>query len=75
MSEHTRYECPPTCSDCNEGICKFRDGGLFNCTVCDGFEGTLPTDCPGRKLTTVEADAIYAERLDYVRGRWWEARQ
>jgi hypothetical protein len=27
--------------------CQFCDGGLFACTVCDGAEGSLPTDCPG----------------------------
>jgi hypothetical protein len=51
--------------------CQFCDGGLFACTVCDGAEGSLPTDCPGTKMTTEQSDAVYAGDLDYREGRGW----
>jgi hypothetical protein len=59
-------------------------GGLSACRVCNGAEGSLPTDCPGRALTAEEERLIYAGALDYRRGpmttepdalgrlgRWW----
>lgn len=55
------------------------DTELSRCNVCGGAEGSLPTCCPGRQLTTVEADAIYAGQLDFDRGPmgprpiWWVA--
>jgi hypothetical protein len=49
----------------------FCDGGLFSCTVCDGFEGTLPTDCPGTRMTQEQSDATYDGNLDYREGRGW----
>ena len=49
----------------------FCDGGLFHCTVCNGFEGSLTTDCCGRKITPEEEDEIYKKgTLDFVNGEW-----
>lgn len=31
----------------------------------------MPTDCPGRRMTADEQDEVYAERLDFKRGKWW----
>lgn len=65
--KHTRYICH--CS--GERPCQFCDGGLFACTVCGGFEGTLTTDCCGRKLTEDEERRIYhSGTLDFRAGRW-----
>lgn len=48
-----------------------REDGLKHCKVCNGAEGTLPTDCPGRPLTESEADRIYlAGNLDFQEGTW-----
>jgi hypothetical protein len=64
--EHTQYKCT-----CNHPGCMFCDGGLFHCTVCNGFEGTLTTECCGRKLTEEEEHRIYNEgNLDYKGGEW-----
>jgi hypothetical protein len=53
--------------------CQFCDGGLFSCTACNGFEGTLPTDCPGVYMTEEQADAVYDGKLDYREERGWIA--
>ena len=64
--QHTKYECK-----CNHQFCQFCDGGLFVCTVCGGFEGSLPTDCPTEKMTQDEQDQIYGGQLDYREGSGW----
>lgn len=66
MIEHVRYECK-----CNKPYCQFCDGGLLACTVCDGFEGSIPTDCPGVPMTQQQADDVYAGKVDYRDGRGW----
>ncbi len=58
------------CNGCDYG-CMFCRGGLSACRVCDGFEGSLPLDCPGKRMTTREADAVYAGDLDYAFDVWW----
>lgn len=47
-----------------------REDGLAHCKVCNGAEGSLPTQCPQRKMTEVEADAVYAAQLDYRDNHW-----
>lgn len=42
-----------------------RDDDLVHCKVCGGAEGSLPTLCPGRRLTEEEERAIYAGELDF----------
>lgn len=50
-----------------------REDGLAHCKVCNGGEGSLPTECPGRQMTATEADAVYAGQLDFVGGTWASA--
>lgn len=38
---------------------------LALCRVCGGAEGTLPTCCPGRRLTPKEEEEIYRGELDF----------
>ena len=50
--------------------------GLAYCSVCTGAEGSLPTLCPGRKMTEEEERAVYANELDFNTGpmtgaHWW----
>lgn len=47
-----------------------RDDGLAHCKKCNGGEGSLPTECPGVKMTADEEDLVYAGKLDYKAGRW-----
>lgn len=50
-----------------------RDDGLLHCKVCNGGEGSLPTDCPGRRMTASEEDQVYGGTLDYRAGQWVDA--
>lgn len=66
--KHTEYICK---SNHEYPGCMFCDGGLFACTVCGGIEGSLTTDCPGKRMTEAEQDEVYAGRKDYREGRGW----
>lgn len=47
--------------------------GCYCCRTCGGFEGTLTTDCCGRKLTESEERHIYdLADLDFRAGTWVE---
>ncbi len=46
------------------------EGQLAHCPTCGGAEGDLPEHCPQRRMTEEEGAAVYAETLDYRRGRW-----
>lgn len=64
--KHTFYEC-----HCGRYGCMFCDGGLASCIICGGFEGTLTTECCGRKITKEEEHKIYDEgSLDFKDGQW-----
>jgi hypothetical protein len=65
---HTEYICKG-----GHGYpgCQFCDGGLFSCTVCGGFEGSLTTDCPGIKVDKKKLDEVYSGDIDYREGRGW----
>lgn len=45
--------------------------GLHYCTVCGGAEGSLPTDCPGVRMTAEQEEAVYHGRLNYAMRQWW----
>lgn len=53
--------------NCECIVCK---GGLALCERCGGAEASMPTDCPGRKLTADESDMIQAGNLDYKDGKF-----
>lgn len=57
-------------TDCQVNNCIYCDGGLSYCTVCTGAEGSLPTECPGRKLTDDEESLVASGVKDYVNGKW-----
>lgn len=48
----------------------YRDDGLLHCKICNGAEGSLPTECPGERMTEAQEDAVYAGSLDFVGGMW-----
>ena len=58
------------CAGRHDRPCMFCDGGLFNCQVCDSFEGATTTHCPGKRMTIHQRDAVYAGGLDYQDGCW-----
>jgi hypothetical protein len=41
----------------------------FYCGVCGGFEGSLPTECPGYMIGD-RADEVYAGKIDFIDGEW-----
>lgn len=47
-----------------------REDGLGNCLVCGGAECSMPTDCPGERITPDQADAICDGTTDYWSGVW-----
>lgn len=51
-------------------VCDDRDDGLLYCEICNGAEGSLPTNCPGRPMTVEEGDLVYEGKLDYSDGEW-----
>lgn len=64
---HVDVEC-----DCHRTGCNFCDGGLWACDVCNGLEGSMPSKCPGQKMTAEQRDAVYRGRLDYRDNGWVE---
>jgi len=66
--KHTEYVCK---GNHNYPDCMFCDGGLFSCTLCNGFEGTLTTDCPLSPMSQKQSNAVYAGTLDYREGKGW----
>lgn len=46
-----------------DGRCMICDGGLFLCSVCGGFEGSLLPECPGRQLTEEQHEENYRQFL------------
>lgn len=45
-------------------------GELVACRTCGGGEGSLPTECPGVRMTPAEEGRVYAAVLDFVDGAW-----
>lgn len=67
--------------NCMKQYCPICDGGLAHCIVCGGFEGGLPTECPGSKMTFDLQHAVYEGEIDFMGGKWvcdnskcWERR-
>lgn len=64
-------ERPHKWHECHCGECYTCKSELTYCEVCGGFEGTLTTDCCGRRLTQEETHRIYdLGNLDFRFGRW-----
>ena len=50
--------------------CNYCEVGLASCDVCGGAEGSLPTDCPGRRMTQYELSFVFVGELDFKDGSW-----
>jgi len=44
--------------------------GLMACSVCRGAEGTLPSECPGVKMTDDQQRQVMACEIDFKEGAW-----
>lgn len=69
--DHIDYVCPGEHDD-GGWTCQFCAGGLWACSVCSGFEGAMPTQCPGTGMTADQSDLVYGGLLDYRKGAWVE---
>ena len=49
------------------------EGTPLECEVCGGTWDTLPTSCPGQRMTKNQMDTIREGNLDFANGRWWSA--
>lgn len=56
--------------DCNDANCNVCSGGLAWCTVCGGAEGSMPSECPGVRMTADQEAAVLRGHLDFKAGRW-----
>jgi hypothetical protein len=55
---------------CNVERCFICDGGLALCQICGGGEASLPTDCPGYRMTYDRKDLIVNGQIDFINGKW-----
>lgn len=44
--------------------------GLVECRVCRGWEGGLPSECPGYRISMDVQEAVYAGDIDFRGGDW-----
>lgn len=61
--------------ECIDPDCGGHDGASQRevkcmCAVCGGAEASLPTECPGRRMTPDEDCRVSYGLLDYYDGRW-----
>ena len=52
--------CNGTCNAC----------ALRWCSVCNGSEMSLPTECPGRRMSVFEEMNVVNGIFDYYNGAW-----
>jgi hypothetical protein len=55
---------------CTDERCQICIGGLSLCNVCGGAEGSLPTECPGVRMTEQQEELVYAGVLNFIDGQW-----
>ena len=63
--EHVFKEC-----DCDERGCVICEGGLVICEVCGLAEGSLTTECYGKKVSYGVGEQVYAGKMDFINGNW-----
>lgn len=59
-----------THTDCQKEHCHICDGGLFVCSVCNGAEGELTTECPGYRVEASVLEDVHQGKRDFVGGKW-----
>lgn len=55
--------------------CVYCRGNLACCLTCGGAEASLPTECPGYKMSAEREREVLVEALDFVGGRWVPGRR
>lgn len=67
---HVAFRCGGDADHCRHAQCADHHGELFSCSRCGGGEGSLPTECPGYRMTADQNDRVYAGWVDFVGGKW-----
>jgi hypothetical protein len=57
-------------NDCNILTCPVCIDGICHCTLCGGTENSLPSECPGKQMTTDQEIQVYNDAIDYKNGKW-----
>lgn len=47
------------------------NGALGGCSVCQSWEGEVPTECPGEPMTEEQRESVLMGKLDYLRSEGW----
>lgn len=55
---------------CESNGCMWCDGGLEVCSVCNSFEASTTTHCPGAQMGWFTAGKVSSTDLDFVNGSW-----
>jgi hypothetical protein len=63
MSQHKLHEC-------NKEGCYLCESGLAYCEVCGGGEASLPSECPGIRMTGEQESGVQMGEIDFVGGEW-----
>ena len=67
--KHIEWKCTLGYEKCDR--CNYDSHSeLFICSVCECFEGTLPSHCPGHKVPDDLQDLIYKGKMDFKDGKW-----
>ena len=61
---HKRMRCPTECGMCL--VCC-----LYCCTRCGGAEASLPTDCPGYRMSIDDIERVQDGHYDFSRHHGW----
>lgn len=68
--DHVDLVCDPSGHEDGGASCQFCAGGLWACTECGGFEGSMPTQCPKVDMSSQQRDLVYTGKADYRGGGW-----
>jgi hypothetical protein len=67
MTAHTQVKH----TDCDRQHCPICEGGLSCCEVCNGAEASMPTDCPGVRMSRDQENEVQFGSLDYLESVGW----
>lgn len=60
---------------CEKASCMICDGGLLVCTVCNGAEACLPSECPRVRMTSDQSHGVLRGVTDFRGGAWVDLRR
>jgi len=56
--------------DCQIRNCPICFGDITHCTACGGTESSLPTEYPGKQMTTNQECMVQNDTMDFIKGKW-----